>query len=362
MSLGAQDYDFRIYFPVDVHTFCPDYLENPATLARLDSTVSAHGIEYVEKVTVVAFASPDGSQKKNLVLAARRAESMRSYLENKYPSLAGKIAVESGIEEWPEDNSELVRLRYAAFRLSFPFSLEIPVPGLDPDYIIDEDPIYALDLVEDALNIPFEPQPTVTVPPFTNIYFPKQKRPVTVAALKTNLLYDLATVYNLALEIPVWDRLSVVVEDTFPWWETSFKYCLQMWEIGGEVRYWFKSWDPKGADKLLGFFAGAYGMSSKFDFQWLNSVDYQGEYWSAGLTGGWSTTLGRRKWANLELSLGLGYLHTDWRHYLPTDVYDKLIRDKANTGSVDYWGPTRAQVSLVIPINVNVRRKEASHE
>ena len=181
-----------------------------------------------------------------------------------------------------------------------------------------------------------------------------------MAALKTNLLYDLATVYNLALEIPVWDRLSVVVEDTFPWWETSFKYCLQMWEIGGEVRYWFKSWDPKGADKLLGFFAGAYGMSSKFDFQWLNSVDYQGEYWSAGLTGGWSTTLGRRKWANLELSLGLGYLHTDWRHYLPTDVYDKLIRDKSGAGHLDYlFGPTKAKVSLVIPI---CNKKEVRHE
>ena len=97
VALGEFAYDFRIFFPVDVYTFSPDYLDNPTTLARLDSTVRAHGADLVEQVKVVAFASPDGSRKKNTILAARRAESMRSYLESAYPALAGKITVESGI-------------------------------------------------------------------------------------------------------------------------------------------------------------------------------------------------------------------------------------------------------------------------
>jgi hypothetical protein len=360
VTTGEFDFDFRIYFPVDVFTFSPDYLENPATLARLDSTVKAHGLGLIDQVKVVAYASPDGSRRKNLVLAAKRAESMRSYLEEAYPGLASRITVESGIEEWPEDNSELVRLRYAAFRLTFPFDILIPVPDLGEE-LIDES-LYAIDLPEDNFVIPFEPLPAITIPevqsaaPKINI----EKYPVTIAAVKTNFLYDLLTAYNVEVEIPVWDRLSFVVEDIFPWWETSNMYCLQMWELGVEARYWFKSWDPEGTEKLRGFFAGIYGMSSKYDFQWRSSVDYQGEYWSAGVTGGWCTPLGREKWANLELSLGLGFLHADYRNYLPTDAYDKLIRNPYVTGTLSWLGPTKLNVSLVVPINIKKRR--VSHE
>ena len=348
-------YDFRIYFPVDVYDFSPEYLDNPETLARLDSTVNAHGIELVESVKVVAYASPDGVRKKNIVLAAKRAESMRSYLENRFPSLAGKITVESGVQEWPEDNSELVRLRYAAFRLSFPYDILIPVPGLGEEFVIDES-CYPLDLPEDDLKISYEPLHAITIPAY-GIAETTYKYPVTIAAVKSNLLYDLLTAYNVEIEVPVWDRLSFVVEDIFPWWETSNMYCLQMWELGVEARYWFKSWDPEGAEKLRGFFAGVYGMSSKFDFQWRSSVDYQGEYWSAGLTGGWTTPLGREKWANLELSAALGYLHSSYRNYLPTDAYDKLIRNPYVTGTVSWLGPTKLKVSLVIPINIQKKRR-----
>lgn len=356
VALGEFAYDFRIFFPVDVYTFSPDYLDNPTTLARLDSTVRAHGADLVEQVKVVAFASPDGSRKKNTILAARRAESMRSYLESAYPALAGKITVESGIEEWPSDNSELVRLRYAAFRLSFPYDILIPVPGLGEPFVIDESR-YVLDLPEDELAVSFEPLPAITIPGLVSYAEEFEKYPVTIAAVKSNLLYDLLTAYNVEIEVPVWDRLSFVVEDIFPWWETSNMYCLQMWELGVEARYWFKSWDPKGAEKLRGFFAGVYGMSSKFDFQWRSSLDYQGEYWSAGVTGGWTTTLGREKWANLELSLGLGFLHADYRNYLPTDVYDKLIRNPYVTGTVSWLGPTKLKVSLVVPINIKQKRR-----
>ena len=129
---------------------------------------------------------------------------------------------------------------------------------------------------------------------------------------------------------------------------------------------WFGRNHRPGAEnrknRLLGHSVGAFVMSGKYDLQFDTSVNYQGEFWSAGVSGGWSTTLGRKKWGLLELSLGIGYLHSDWRHYYPTDSYDKLIRDKSRTGNVGYTGPTKAKVSLVIPINVNCRKKEASHD
>lgn len=348
-------YDFRIYFPVDDSRFNPEYLENTRTLARIDSIVAVHGTELIDSVKVVAYSSPEGNQKHNLDLAEARANSMRRYLESAYPDLLGRISTDFGVSPWPEKRtrSELVRLRFAAFRLSFPYAIHIPVPELDFD--IDES-FYVLDLPEDELTVPFDAVRAADIPAY--VY---EREKVMIAAVKTNVLYDLVTAYNVEIEVPIADRFSVLVEDVFPWWETSFKYCLQMWEMGAEARYWFRSWDPKGTDKLLGFFAGIYGMSSKYDLQWISDVDYQGEYWSAGVTGGWTTALGREKWANLELSLGIGYLQTDYRSYLPTDAYDKLIRNPYITGRASYFGPTKLKVSIVVPIRVN-RKKEVRYE
>lgn len=348
-------YDFRIYFPVDDSRFNPEYLENIRTLARIDSIVAVHGTELIDSVKVVAYSSPEGNQKHNLELAEARANSMRRYLESAYPDLLGRISTDFGVSPWPEKRtrSELVRLRFAAFRLSFPYAIHIPVPDLD--FEIDES-FYVLDLPEEEPAVSYDAVQAVNIPAY--VY---EREKVMIAAVKTNVLYDLVTAYNVEIEVPIADRFSVLVEDVFPWWETSFKYCLQMWEMGAEARYWFRSWDPKGTDKLLGFFAGIYGMSSKYDLQWISDVDYQGEYWSAGVTGGWTTALGREKWANLELSLGLGYLQTDYRSYLPTDAYDKLIRNPYITGRASYFGPTKLKVSIVVPIRVN-RKKEVRYE
>lgn len=348
-------YDFRIYFPVDDSRFNPEYLENIRTLARIDSIVAVHGTELIDSVKVVAYSSPEGNQKHNLELAEARANSMRRYLESAYPDLLGRISTDFGVSPWPEKRtrSELVRLRFAAFRLSFPYAIHIPVPDLD--FEIDES-FYVLDLPEEEAAVSYDAVQAVNLPAY--VY---EREKVMIAAVKTNVLYDLVTAYNVEIEVPIADRFSVLVEDVFPWWETSFKYCLQMWEMGAEARYWFRSWNPKGTDKLLGFFAGIYGMSSKYDLQWISDVDYQGEYWSAGVTGGWTTALGREKWANLELSLGLGYLQTDYRSYLPTDAYDKLIRNPYITGRASYFGPTKLKVSIVVPIRVN-RKKEVRYE
>ena len=70
--------------------------------------------------------------------------------------------------------------------------------------------------------------------------------------------------------------------------------------------------------------------------------------------------IGRKKNINLEFSVSAGYLQTDYRHYLPTDDYAKLIRDPYNVGTVSYFGPTKAKVSLIIPLNFG--KKEVSHD
>lgn len=182
-----------------------------------------------------------------------------------------------------------------------------------------------------------------------------------ILAVKTNLLYDVVSAFSVEVEVPIYDRYSMMVEDIFPWWETGFKFCQQIWEMGPELRFWLQPWNPKGDDKLRGFFAGVYGMTAKYDIQFNTNIDYQGELWSAGLTFGYSKRIqwlfGKPSNTRLEFSISAGYLQTDFRHYLPTDYYDRLIRDKYNTGVVSYIGPTKAKISFVVPFYINTRRK-----
>ena len=63
-------------------------------------------------------------------------------------------------------------------------------------------------------------------------------------ALKTNLLFDLALVPNIEIEVPLdkQNRWSVNGEWMFPWWLIDHdKYCLQILSGGVEGRYWLGS-------------------------------------------------------------------------------------------------------------------------
>ncbi|MBQ7421939.1 MAG: DUF3575 domain-containing protein [Prevotella sp.] len=220
---------------------------------------------------------------------------------------------------------------------------------------------------KDTLNAIPAADTTATVKPFEGGIVPafpaqfKGNRNM-IAAVKTNLLYDAVTALNVEVEVPIANRFSVTWEDVFPWWETGNKYCFQLWEMGAEARYWFKPWETIGTEKLRGWFVGPYVMSGKYDFQYDKSINYQGEMWSVGATAGYAMPIGKKKRVNLEFSLSMGYMKTHFRHYIPTDSYDKLIHDPAGDGSFYniFKYPTKAKVSLVVPISYG--KKEARHE
>lgn len=370
-SLRAQEKcadtrEFCVYFPQGDSSIRPSYMSNTATLDSLKSVISRFSENLEGRVNIVAAASPEGDRKYNFWLAGRRAEKMETYLVNLCPQLAGRISSETIIAPWPKDEHDLVNLRYAKFVLVYNLpvateepeapkapELEIPEIAADGEIVIenapatDNDEIRIADIPEYAAPV----EPAVPAEPSRNMLF----------AAKTNLLFDAITALNVEFEVPIGRRFSVMVEDVFPWWEIGNKYCLQHWEMGVEARFWFTPWETRSEEKLRGFFAGIYGMSALFDLQWDTLLNFQGEYWSTGFTGGWCTPIGRKKRMNLELSLGLGYAHVPYQHYLPTDSYDKLIRDKSRAGNLEYiFGPTKAKVSLVIPICS--KKKEVRHE
>ncbi len=74
---GEYSYDFRIFFPVNVPEFTPGYLENPQTLAKLDSVIAVHGTGLIDSLLVIAQSSPEGNYAHNVDLANGRAASMK---------------------------------------------------------------------------------------------------------------------------------------------------------------------------------------------------------------------------------------------------------------------------------------------
>lgn len=387
----------KVYFQFDKSVVNDSYMGNAATLSMLDSLIAAGGLESLESVKVVSYSSPEGNYAYNLALSKRRTESINKLLLSSYPELEGRIELDHKGEAWQDLRNKVVndnnfteevrekilaiidsdqdptskeislkalpqykrlysnyfkQFRYAEIRLRIANSepAPVPVPEIsipEPEITPVEEEIVTPKLDTIAIDTPVVPVVPVEVPEVK----PAPQGKKTYLHLKTNLLYDAVTALNFEVEVPIAGRWSVMAEDVFPWWHIDNKYAFQMWEMGIEGRFWFKPWDVNGTEKMRGWFIGAYGMSSKYDFQYDRSINYQGEYWSAGITAGYVMPIGKKKKMNLEFSLSAGYLQTDYRHYFPADDYSVLIRDPYNMGTVSYFGPTKAKVSLIIPIN-----------
>ena len=386
----------RVIYRLNSATIDPAYMDNGATLEQIRIALGKVDSDRIESILISSASSPEGPLAVNHSLALRRGKALFELVAKEFPQLAGKITVTSTPESWDvlreavvsdgqigsevreailkvidADVAEDVRearlkalpsygylyrehfpkIRYASLNVKY---AEEPQPEAEPEPTIE--PETEPEPVQEVVPLP-EPEPEPKPEPTPELTLPKPEREwKTIIALKTNLLYDAVSALNFEVEVPFAGRWSLMAEDVFPWWETGNKYCFQMWEMGLEGRYWLRPWDTQGTEKLRGWFGGVYLMSSKYDFQYKEKLNYQGEYWSAGVSLGYSKPVA--KWANLEFSLGLGYLHSGYRHYLPADDYSMLLRDRSKDGKLSYFGPTKAKVSLVVPINVP-RKKEA---
>lgn len=172
-------------------------------------------------------------------------------------------------------------------------------------------------------------------------------------AIKTNLLFDLATIINIEAEVPVAPRWSVAGEWIFPWWIWESKQrALQVLSGNLEVRYWFKP-DYKKQDislpyhnPLTGWFAGLFGGGGLYDVEW-DKKGYQGDFFiTTGLTAGYVAPLSRN--LNMEFSLGVGYFKTHYRHYNAIQDDNKewhLV--KQYPGNYSWVGSVKAKIALV---------------
>lgn len=170
--------------------------------------------------------------------------------------------------------------------------------------------------------------------------------------LKTNLLYDVVTVPNIGLEVPLGGTWSVSANWMYAWWSQRAKHrFLRTYGGDVELRRWFPS-KHRSRTWMCGHHVGVYGQMLTYDIEW-GGTGYLGDRWSwaAGLSYGYSLPIGQQ--LNIDFTLGVGYLQSDYMKYNPQDncyVWD-------STHGQRWFGPTKMEVSLVWFIGGRYERK-----
>ena len=174
---------------------------------------------------------------------------------------------------------------------------------------------------------------------------------IPVVAFRSNLLVP---ALNAGIEVPIGKHWSVGADYYFPWiWpKKDNKNCFELLAWGIEGRYWFGK-NRTLFDRLKGHSVGLYGYVGYYDFE-RNFHGHQGEFLNVGVDYTYAMAVGKRKALHLEFSLGLGYIYSEARQYTVIEANGPLISDKI-TKKVGYFGPTKANVSLVVPIFQKVK-------
>ena len=168
--------------------------------------------------------------------------------------------------------------------------------------------------------------------------------------LRSNLLAPLT---NFGAEICLGDHWSIAADYYFPWMfrNPNHRNCFQLLGWGMEGRYWFGK-ERTCEDRLEGHSIGLSAAAGYYDFE-REYQGKQGEFICASADYLYSVPVCKDR-LHLEFTLGLGYI---WSYIRPYDVYEdggKAYR-KGYTERFNWWGPTKAGISLVVPIKARRR-------
>lgn len=162
-------------------------------------------------------------------------------------------------------------------------------------------------------------------------------------AVKTNLLYDATTSFNLEGEIRMSNHSTFSLSAGFNPWNFSNNTRLKHISVKPEFRYWL--YEP-----FAGHFFGASLMYADFNIGGIkflsNSLKnnrYEGWLGAASLSYGYHYPISTH-WS-IEGSIGIGINRIDYNQYKITEP-DKLVKKKL----FYYIGPNQISLSIVYVI------------
>ena len=373
---------YTIFFRINRWDIDTTFRGNGGTIRRMqaeiDSLISEGSIT-ADSISIVSAASPDGGNAFNVWLSKKRGLSTMDLLEERYPDIDPEIIyIDPTGEDWSTFRKVVYEDRNIPARDELIALMESDLTNDEKEKVLRKmNPAFRYILkhhiylmrasaVTFNVSVPMVLMPPIAGPqalaegPEGNILYrqvqPLPQAPVEkkmILAARTNLLVP---ALNVGVEVPVGYSWSVGADYYFPWWlARSNRYCAEMLGWFVDTKYWFGK-DRGEEDKLTGHALGAYAGFGYYDYQWEKSGN-QGEYIDIGVDYTYAIPLAKDR-LRMEFNIGLGWIHTVARHYTPTDDYTDLIKDPGiRHRKYNFFGPTRASVSLVVPIRVKVKQK-----
>lgn len=377
-----------IYFRPGCSLLELSYRDNAANMKALTQgiqTIKGNPCVQLQHIRILSAASPEGNSALNKRVAKRRGERLRDYLKETLVLPDSIFTVSSAGEDWqglaaliakektPWRNKALQIIRHTPEWVTRNGKVvdgrKRQLQNLDGGkawkYMLDNH-FYTLRtgavVVCEVKTLAAESTPSAaearqeqarseqasqspSSPPFPAI--PSQVHPESQAppvasyfALKSNLLYDALLVPNLSLEASIGSGWTLGAGGMLAWWSKDAKH--RYWRIYGgdlEIRKYFGTLSK--SKPLQGHHLGIYGDFLTYDFE-FGAKGYQSKAtYAAGIKYGYSHPIANR--LNLDFALGIGYLHSNYKTYVPRDgcyVYQETKKRK-------WLGPTQAEISLV---------------
>ena len=382
-----------IYFRPGYSLLELSYRDNAANMKALTQgiqTIKGNPCVQLQHIRILSAASPEGNSALNKRVAKRRGERLRDYLKETLVLPDSIFTVSSAGEDWqglasliakektPWRNKALQIIRHTPEWVTRNGKVvdgrKRQLQNLDGGkawkYMLDNH-FYTLRtgavVVCEVKTLAAESTPSAaearleqarseqarlesasqspSSPPFPAIpsqVNPAQEPPPVASyfALKSNLLYDALLVPNLSLEASIGSGWTLGAGGMLAWWSKDAKH--RYWRIYGgdlEIRKYFGTLAK--SKPLQGHHLGIYGDFLTYDFE-FGAKGYQSKAtYAAGIKYGYSHPIANR--LNLDFALGIGYLHSNYKTYVPRDgcyVYQETKKRK-------WLGPTQAEISLV---------------
>lgn len=351
-----------IYFRPGYSLLELSYRDNAANMKALTQgiqTIKGNPCVQLQHIRILSAASPEGNSALNKRVAKRRGERLRDYLKETLVLPDSIFTVSSAGEDWqglaaliakektPWRNKALQIIRHTPEWVTRNGKVvdgrKRQLQNLDGGkawkYMLDNH-FYTLRtgavVVCEVKTLAAESTPSAAEASL------EQARPESAShfALKSNLLYDALLVPNLSLEASIGSGWTLGAGGMFAWWSKDAKH--RYWRIYGgglEIRKYFGTLSK--SKPLQGHHLGIYGDFLTYDFE-FGAKGYQSKAtYAAGIKYGYSHPIANR--LNLDFALGIGYLHSNYKTYVPRDgcyVYQETKKRK-------WLGPTQAEISLV---------------
>lgn len=368
---------------------CRDNAANMKALTQGIQTIKGNPCVQLQHIRILSAASPEGNSALNKRVAKRRGERLRDYLKETLVLPDSIFTVSSAGEDWqglasliakektPWRNKALQIIRHTPEWVTRNGKVvdgrKRQLQNLDGGkawkYMLDNH-FYTLRtgavVVCEVKNLAAESTPSAAeasqeqarleqahpgahaeasseqarLEPASQQSAPQSPPVASYFALKSNLLYDALLVPNLSLEASIGSGWTLGAGGMLAWWSKDVKH--RYWRIYGgdlEIRKYFGTLSK--SKPLQGHHLGIYGDFLTYDFE-FGAKGYQSKAtYAAGIKYGYSHPIANR--LNLDFALGIGYLHSNYKTYVPRDgcyVYQETKKRK-------WLGPTQAEISLV---------------